>query len=58
MFRSWINRYRQWRFERHTINTLRSLDDHRLADVGTFRDSIELFVAERLRPDTSKGQSV
>lgn len=55
MFRSWINRYRQWRLQRQTINTLHSLDDRRLADVGTFRDSIELFVAARLRPNTSKG---
>jgi uncharacterized protein YjiS (DUF1127 family) len=49
MFRSWINRYRQWRLERQAIAMLHSFDDHRLADVGTFRDSIELFVAARVR---------
>ena len=50
MFASWINRYRQWRLERQAIATLHSFDDRRLADVGTFRDSIELFVAARVRP--------
>lgn len=55
MFRSWINRYRQWRLERRTINTLHSFDDRRLADVGTFRDSIELFVAAQMRQNTAEG---
>jgi uncharacterized protein YjiS (DUF1127 family) len=55
MFRSWIDRYRQRRLQRQTISMLHSLDDHRLADVGTFRDSIELFVAARLGPDSTKG---
>lgn len=55
MFRSWIDRYRQRRLQRQTISMLHSLDDHRLADVGTVRDSIELFVAARLGPDSAKG---
>lgn len=55
MFRSWIDRYHQRRLQRRTISMLHALDDHRLADVGTVRDSIELFVAARLGPDSAKG---
>jgi uncharacterized protein YjiS (DUF1127 family) len=55
MFRSWIIRYRQWRLERQAINTLHSLDDRRLSDIGTFRDSIELFVAAQIRSNTCEG---
>jgi uncharacterized protein YjiS (DUF1127 family) len=57
MFRSWIERYRQRRLQRQTISMLHSLDDHRLADVGTVRDSIELFVAARLGPEARKDSS-
>jgi uncharacterized protein YjiS (DUF1127 family) len=55
MLRPWINRYRHWRLRRQTIGTLHSFDDRRLADVGTFRDSIELFVAARDGAGTSQG---
>ena len=55
MFRPLINRYRQWRLRRQAINALHDLDDHRLADVGTFRDSIDLFVAARAGDHTSEG---
>lgn len=47
MLRSWISRYHQRRLQRQAIKTLHTFDDRRLADVGTFRDSIELFVAAR-----------
>jgi uncharacterized protein YjiS (DUF1127 family) len=56
MFASLINRYRQWRLERQAISALHEFDDRRLADVGTFRDSIELFVAAQARSDTAEGQ--
>ena len=44
MFGTWIRQYRRWRGKREAINALHSFDDRRLADIGTFRDSIELFV--------------
>jgi uncharacterized protein YjiS (DUF1127 family) len=47
MFGPWIKSYRHWRLQRRAINALHSFDDRRLADIGTFRDSIELFVAAR-----------
>ena len=56
MFRSWVKRYRQQRLERQAIAALHSFDDRKLADVGTFRDSIELFVAARMHPDTVEGK--
>jgi uncharacterized protein YjiS (DUF1127 family) len=43
MFGPWVKRYRRWRLERRAIDTLHSFDDRRLADIGTFRDSIELL---------------
>lgn len=46
MLGSLINRYRLWRLKREAIRILHGFDDHRLSDVGTFRDNIELFVAE------------
>ncbi|QQR36449.1 hypothetical protein JI749_02080 [Devosia oryziradicis] len=49
MFHSWIARYKRRRLERQAIRVLHSFDDRRLTDIGTFRDSIELFVAERAR---------
>ncbi len=55
MFRSWLIRYRQRRLERQAVNALHAFDDRRLSDIGTFRDSIELFVAERTRPDAREG---
>jgi len=57
MFRSWINRYHRRRVERRAISALHSLDDRRLADIGTFRDSIELFVAARTRPESLEDRS-
>ena len=57
MFRTWIANYRQWRLERQAINALHSFDDRRLADIGTFRDSIELFVAAQARADACEGQA-
>ena len=55
MFGPWVKRYRRWRLERRAIDTLHSFDDRRLADIGTFRDSIELFVATRNRADICEG---
>jgi uncharacterized protein YjiS (DUF1127 family) len=55
MFRTWIISYRQRRLRRQAISALHSLDDRRLADIGTFRDSIELFVATRNRADMCEG---
>lgn len=49
MLGSWINRYQLWRLKREAINTLHGFNDRQLSDVGTFRDSIELFVAERAK---------
>nr|WP_314258588.1 hypothetical protein [uncultured Devosia sp.] len=47
MLREWIDRWRQKRREREAVELLHAFDDRKLADVGTFRDSIELFVAEQ-----------
>jgi uncharacterized protein YjiS (DUF1127 family) len=55
MFRTWIANYRHRRLQRQAIRTLHSFDDRRLADIGTFRDSIELFVAARARADAGEG---
>lgn len=55
MFRTWMTSYRHWRLQRQAIRTLHSFDDRRLADIGTFRDSIELFVAARARADAGEG---
>ncbi len=55
MFRTWMTSYRHWRLRRQAIRTLHSFDDRRLADIGTFRDSIELFVAARARADAGEG---
>ena len=51
MVRNWFKRYKAWRLERRAIAILHGLDDRRLSDVGTFRDSIELFVSDRMRAD-------
>ena len=55
MFRSLIARFRLWRLKRQSIRTLHGFDDRQLNDVGTFRDSIELFVAERAKVDFKPG---
>lgn len=55
MLGSWITRYRHRRLRRQAVYMLHTLDDHRLADIGTFRDSIELFVAARLPDKTLEG---
>ena len=47
MIRNWIERLKQRRLERVAVETLHDFDDRRLRDIGTFRDSIELFVAEQ-----------
>lgn len=49
MFRTWIASHRRRRLERQAIRVLHSFDDRRLTDIGTFRDSIELFVAARAK---------
>lgn len=55
MLQSWINRYQYWHLQRQTINLLHTFDDRKLADVGTFRDSIELFVAAQAVDDMVEG---
>lgn len=55
MLRSWMNRYHHRRLQRQAIKTLHTFDDRKLADVGTYRDSIELFVAAQAA-DSFQGQ--
>lgn len=47
MLRDWIEKRKRKRLEKQAVETLHGFDDRRLADIGTFRDSIELFVAEQ-----------
>ena len=47
MLTSLFNRYRLWLLKRQTARILHGFDDHQLYDVGTVRDSIELFIDER-----------
>jgi|GEM_PF-2423095 len=44
MLHVWFHRYQTWRRKRQAVHILHEFDDRKLADVGTFRDSIELFV--------------
>ncbi|WP_396119195.1 DUF1127 domain-containing protein [Devosia aquimaris] len=44
VFSVWLSRYRRWRLKRQAVDILHTFDDRTLADIGTFRDSIELFV--------------
>ena len=48
MLTSLFNKYRLWLLKRQTARILHGFDDHQLYDVGTVRDSIELFIDERV----------
>jgi Domain of unknown function (DUF1127). len=47
MFEPLTRKFQDWRLRRLTARRLHQLDDRLLADIGTRRDSIEAFVANR-----------
>ena len=58
MLTSLFNRYRLWLLKRQTARILHGFDDHQLYDVGTVRDSIELFIDERVALGAKKPERV